>query len=193
MCESDQARLLPVLAAAQEGEAAIIEAGAHTNSVALGVEANQWNEDQMQPLWGNDLATTHAWLQDAEAVRSPEALSSVSDEPEPAPGMWSQHRKIPAIAAFESDPDWGRIELAVDGLVERDATCRAQQAATEESLTDSLGVQALFALPELASAAADVAAKRWISHGGGGRWPGRLGDRTGRYTDVVGVAIATGA
>lgn len=182
-----------MLAAAQEGEAAIIEAGAHANAVTFGVEADQWNDDQMQPLRGCNLATTHAWLQDAEAVRSPEALSSVSDEPEPTPCMWSQHRKIPAIATCESGPDWVGIELAVDGLVERDATCRAQQAAAEESLTDGLGVQALFALPELASAAADVAAKRWISHGGGGRWPGRSGDRTGRYTGVIGLAIVTGA
>jgi len=68
MGETDQPRSLPVLAAAEEGEAAIIETSTHADPVALSIKAHQRHEDQIKPLRRHDSAVMGDGLEDTKAV-----------------------------------------------------------------------------------------------------------------------------
>lgn len=148
---------------AQESEAAIVEARAHADAVAVGIETHQGHEDEVQALRWCDLAIASAWLKDTEAVAATKRLAAVAHEPEPTWRMPAQHRKVPTIAALASVPepisDRGRIELAIGRVIERDAPRRAEQFAAEQALADRLRVRALLARTELAAESAELSAK----------------------------------
>lgn len=68
MGQADQSRPMPMPTIAQEGEAAIVEAGPHADPVALSIESNQWHQDQVKALWWHDLAVSCSGFEDAEPV-----------------------------------------------------------------------------------------------------------------------------
>lgn len=150
----------------EEGEAAIIETGAHANAMALGVESNQWHQDEIQPLRCEDLAATSGGFQDAETITLELGTAIDADEPEATGCMLAQHRQIPAATASKPRADRLWVELAGDWQVEGEALCGMQEAAADESLTNGFGVIALLALAQRRTCTTQTAAKQGISHDG---------------------------
>ncbi len=164
MSEADQPRSLPVSSVAEEGQAAIVEARPHANPMTLGVESDQWHQNQIQALRGHNLTVSRSGLEDVEAIAPKSRLGVDAHKPEPARGVRAQHRQIPTAMPSKSLADGRWIELTRNGKIERDAPCRVCQAAAEEPLTDGLRVLALLALTQGAARAAQASSKQGVGH-----------------------------
>lgn len=79
MGETDETRAAPPGAAIEEGEAAVIEAAAHSDPVARGVESDQGQQDEIE-MTRVDAASTRPRLGDAESVRRQSIARAVGGE-----------------------------------------------------------------------------------------------------------------
>ena len=82
----------PVGTGAQVGERLVIVAAAHAEAVAVGVKADQGEEEQVEGPGGTNPAVAQAGLGDAVAVGLQGVAGGMAHKPEFAPGVGPEHR-----------------------------------------------------------------------------------------------------
>jgi len=98
VCKPNEQRPVPVPPPTQEGEAAVVVAFSHADSIAAGVETHEWQQHQMQGSCRAELTTATRRLGNAEAVAAHGVGGAVANKPEPSAEIPGQHWQIPAPA-----------------------------------------------------------------------------------------------
>lgn len=116
--ETDQARPAPESAGLEIGECAVVIAAAHADPVTRAIEADQREQQQIEPAHGAESARADPRLWDAEPIHAHALARQMTGEPQPwariRPETATQDREIDPLAALQRRPDqrtW--IELAI--------------------------------------------------------------------------------
>jgi hypothetical protein len=156
--EADEPRPLPIAAAAQERETAIIEARPHADPVTVVIESDQGHQDKIKAMGRQDLPVAAGGFGDAVPVWAQWLAGSMANEPKPSGGMAAQHGQVPAPVAVESLNEGPRVELAACRDIKRDPASRTAESTANEPGCDSPGMLLLLTAIQLAPSLSEAAA-----------------------------------
>lgn len=144
--EAYQAGALPAAAYPQVGEGAVVESAAHPEAVAVGVESDQGNQEEVQGPGKADASSAEVGLGNAEPVPRQAAVLPALDEPELLIWVCSQHREKDALVPGTSrGQERCRVDLAVVAAIGADAAGADEQGVPAETTGQGFGM--LAALP----------------------------------------------
>ena len=155
MGQADEAGPAPVVAVAQKREGAVVIAAAHPEAVAVGVEADQGDQEQVERP--DRYAPAAPRFGDAETVGPEPGAGVGADEPESAPASRAQDRQaaVPA-GGIGTGEQWTGVGLAVRGPVDPDAARAAKPQAGPQHPGQGLGMTALHPWRECPAGSAQL-------------------------------------
>ena len=125
--EPDQPGAVPLPAVAPKSEGAIVEPPAHAEPPAGAVDADQGNDDEIEPTRRHGVAMSGI-SRNRDAERTAAGLAGERVEPKPAVGEIDDHRNIePDTAAPRGGDQRARVGLAVERMVDRDFRARLER------------------------------------------------------------------
>lgn len=120
--DTDQERTVPAPVPAQIGEGAVVVAATHSQSVAVGIEADEWDQQQVQGPGKSDTVVAQLGLGNAEAVFFQWTARGILQKPELSAWMWPEYWKEAAFVAGVGQLQEGEgIDFAVRAPVSADA------------------------------------------------------------------------
>jgi len=145
MRNADQARSVPVCALAQEAQGAVIEAAAHAETVAVGIESDQGHQDEVEGPGERQSSLPPGWFRYAEAIGTHRLTRSIAQEPELTVLAGPQHRQEAASTAADGCFQEGSgVQFAVRGPVGGDPAGAQECGFGPQQSGQSNGVVVLF-------------------------------------------------
>jgi hypothetical protein len=103
MCSAYQPWLAVMSDGAFDSEGAIIKAASHTQSVTMFIEAEQWRDDKVEPLWFTYSMMIERGLGYTEAIELHGRIWRPWHEPKTPRKEWMQHGQIATLAHLVRD------------------------------------------------------------------------------------------
>lgn len=130
------------------GQGSIIETAAHADAMAVAVETDQRQDDEVESAWFEEVASAPKWLRNGEAVEAQTLSRAESGEPEPSASPLlpnrADDRQIARLTGFirkgECRP-W--VDFAIRWPIKGNAFGGQERAVVRKSPGQQGGVQAL--------------------------------------------------
>jgi hypothetical protein len=150
---TNQPRPAPTRVTPPQGQGAIIETAAHAESVPLGVEPDQRQDDQIETSHPDQMPAPPSWFGNTEAIGSQPLACTITCKPECALARTAfermQNRKIETrTPGREGRHQPARVDLAIGGPVERDLPRTLHTQKPNQSTHQRLGLLAFRTLTQ---------------------------------------------